>query len=287
MERRKPILVTGASGMLGSAFQGPRFTRTSSRDFDIRDPRRVCAFLGTESFSAVLHLAALTNLETCEEAPLLAFETNSLGTKHLAVACAAHQIPLIYISTSGVFGGLKQSIYHETDQPHPQTVYAESKLQGENHAKVHHPKSLILRLPWLFGGYQNDKKFVGEFLRRLDSGQNEFQIVDDTVGSLLFNQDLADEISPLWQLLRNKNYGLFHVAHDGKASRFEMAKTIVRALDLEHAIKLSPIVSDHWKPKVQVLRPQCEVLGSNHLAALRPWAAALCAYAQDWKNHVR
>jgi len=282
MDRRKPILITGASGMLGSAFEGPRFVRTSQADFDIRDIAQVRSFLKAELFSAVLHFAAMTNLEQCEVEPQLAHETNAGGSKNLAEACAATQIPIIYVSTSGVFGGLKRDIFHEDDVPMPQTVYAETKWLGEKNICRHHPESFIIRLPWLFGGFEKDKKFVGMVFRQIQSGQKHFQIVEDTLGSLLFNKDMAAENSPIWTLLRSKRYGLYHISQAGNASRYEIAKVIAKFLGQESQIQISPVASSFFKPATPVLRPTCEVLGSRHLTPLRPWQEALNTYVTQW-----
>lgn len=268
--------------MLGSAFHGPRFLPTSGRDFDVRDAKQVSAFLQTAAVSAVLHLAALTNLEHCEAEPRLAQEVNALGAKNLAVTCAHLKIPLIFISTSGVFGGCHKPAFDEDDTPLPQTIYAETKWLGEQNTRLHHPHSYIVRLPWVFGGVAKDKKFVGEFLRRIQNGQRSFQVVDDTLGSLLFNQDLAGEGSPLWPLLRSKRFGLYHAAQQGKASRFDIARAIVAAFQPTGTLDIRPVSSAQFNSDARVKRPTCEVLASRHLAALRPWQQALADYVSQW-----
>ena len=86
-------------------------------ELDVTNGSAVDACVREHQPDAVLHLAAMTNVDYCEEHPEEAYRVNSEGTRHVAAACAAHGATMIYVSTIAVFGGDKQSPYSEASEP--------------------------------------------------------------------------------------------------------------------------------------------------------------------------
>ena len=105
------ILVTGARGMLGLDLcralraHGHSVNATPTAELDVRKPDQVRATFASFRPERVYHLAALTNVDACEQSPEAAYHTNTLGTQLVALNCAAADIPLVYISTIAVFDG--------------------------------------------------------------------------------------------------------------------------------------------------------------------------------------
>ena len=64
----------------------------------------------------LFHFGAHTDLEYCERNPDDAYRTNTLSVEHAATLANAHGIPLVYISTAGIFDGEKQ-LYDDWDSP--------------------------------------------------------------------------------------------------------------------------------------------------------------------------
>ena len=142
------ILITGSAGMLGSAVfpafvdaghdvvatdLKPREVRGMPMDLlDVRDAAAVVETVDRTRPDLVLHLAAETDLETCEANPDHAYLTNTIGTHNVAIACRERGTKLVYISTAGVFDGEKtEGPYTEFDEARPINLYGSSKYEGE------------------------------------------------------------------------------------------------------------------------------------------------------------
>src|SRR5579864_5065736 len=139
------ILITGATGMLGSAvlqeFSGHYECIGSSRvrpagnrlwlKADLTASDGWVRDLDALAPEVIIHTAALTDVDACERNPELAKLINTDSTRALATYCGSHGIHLVYISTDAVFDGLKSGRYTEVDDVHPLNVYARSKLAGE------------------------------------------------------------------------------------------------------------------------------------------------------------
>ena len=191
------IAVTGAGGGLGRAFLASvaaehdvrGFTR---RELDVRSGDAVMGTLGT-GFDLVLHLAALTGVDACEEDPHRAAETNVLGTFNVAEAARRSGATLVALSTDYVFDGEKGTPYVESDVPNPLSVYARTKLAGERAAAAVVPDALIVRTAWVFGSGED---FVSVAVRQLRLGEEVGAIVDQ-VGSPTHFDHLAQRLVPL------------------------------------------------------------------------------------------
>jgi dTDP-4-dehydrorhamnose reductase len=107
------VLLTGANGMLGRDLcrelvaQDHIMCATGTAELDVRQPEHVRRAFADFAPQQVFHLAALTDVDGCERTPEAVYHTNVLGTQLVALACAAADIPMIYVSTIAVFDGLK------------------------------------------------------------------------------------------------------------------------------------------------------------------------------------
>ena len=124
--------------------------RRGSSVCDVASAKDVQAYLEKLKPNYIIHLAALTDMEYCELDPPLAHATNTGGVENVARYAREHNLPLVYISTAGIFDG-KKDIYDETDVPNPVSVYGTSKYGGELVAKAV-PKSIVVRAGWMMGG---------------------------------------------------------------------------------------------------------------------------------------
>src|SRR5512135_3494715 len=154
------ILITGASGLLGLnlALDAARANEVIGVD---RNPLPSAPFrvvqadlLEQDAFNrlladfkpdAVVHCAALADLEACESSPDLALRMNSGMAHGVAQGCARRNIRLIHISTDAVFSGRRGGAYVETDVPDPRGVYAITKFEGERAVLQAYPGASIAR----------------------------------------------------------------------------------------------------------------------------------------------
>lgn len=249
-------------------------------ELDVRDRaavQRVCAEFEPDY---IVHLAAMTDMEQCEREFENAYRTNTEAVQFVAEEARARGIPLVYISTAGVFDGTKD-IYHEEDMPNPLSIYGRTKYLGELVARTV-PQHVVLRAGWMMGGGpKKDKKFIGKFMQQIRDGKTEFHAVTDKLGSPCYTWDLAGS---MFYLLDNGHSGVFHGACDGVASRADVARHILAELKKEGLV-LHEVTSAHFAKDYGASRPASEAFQNNHLKALNPsltrdWKAALSEYIQ-------
>ncbi len=268
------IFVSGYKGMLGSYLL--KVPGVVYADVDVTDLSAVLERCRKYQPTVIVHLAALTDLNVCEEEPDRAYRVNTVGTYHMALAAREIGAKLIYVSTSGVFDGSKREPYTEDDVPRPINVYGHSKYLGELAVRSMLQDFLILRTSWVFGGgVGHDKKFVGKIIAQLD--EPTIQAVTDRYGSPTYAKDF---IEGMMLLLTENKRGVYHLCNTGNPSRFAVAEKIVSLRGA--AVKVLPAVSSDFMQKY--------ISGENESMActlLRSWQEALTEYVnQDWDAHI-
>lgn len=284
------ILVTGGQGQLGHAVQDTGLQRgfeiitPGHEELDVTDLGGIKRALDQYTPQVVIHAAAYTNVDGCETNPDLAFAVNALGTRNVAVATAAQEIPLMYISTDFVFDGTRlrdKGPYTEFDPVNPVSVYGRSKWAGEEFVRVMNPRHFIVRGAWLFG--HRGKNFVTTVLN-LARTRPELTIVDDQVGSPTYVMDLADQ---LLSLVSSDYYGLYHITNEGECSWFVFAREILsEAARYEPAlstVRFTPITTAQLgrpapRPAYSALKNYCLELTLQR--RMRSWKDALHDYMQ-------
>jgi dTDP-4-dehydrorhamnose reductase len=265
--------------VVGSYFSSyPDAYLATRRDFDISDYKQTRKFLLAKKPHTIIHLAAMTNVDQCEKEPLLAYDTNLVGTYNIAKCAAEIDAHLIYVCTSGVFPGTGKRPYSIYRKPDPPSVYTRSKFLGEIVCQDIVKKLTIARTGWIFGGGKEDKKFVGMIVAQIKSGTKEIRAVSDVYGCPTYAKDL---VGMLWQMQDKKTFGLFHITNTGQASRYDIAKEIVKILGKEISVSKAS-VKDF--PSFNAPRPQFEVIKPN--VKLRHWRSALKEYLEIWKKEI-
>jgi dTDP-4-dehydrorhamnose reductase len=238
---KRRVLVTGASGMLGTdlvpALTGAGcevFARPKS-DLDITSASQVeRAFRDTRP-EVVINCAAFTKVDGCESDPR-AFEVNAAAVEILAGQCLVRSVQLVQISTDFVFDGSKTSPYREEDPPAPLSAYGRSKLLGEE-AALSVPAGLVVRASWLFG--RGGWNFVEAIRKQIDGGRRMLTVVDDQRGKPTSTTDFSEA---LLALLEQGAIGIYHFANRGAVTWFDFAREIV-ALSGHSEVEVSPIDS--------------------------------------------
>jgi len=241
------ILVTGASGLLGlnlsllmhttHEITGVDRSRLGAVPFhlvnaDLLDPGAVDRILGMTCPEAVIHCAALANLEACEENPQEAERLNADLPGELAASCARNGIRLVHLSTDSVFDGTKDGIYTEADLPNPQGVYAATKLRGEQNVLSADREAIVARVNffgWSLGGRRSLSEF---FYNHLSAGEacNGFTNIWFCP---LFVGDLAET---LVRMLENGLSGLYHVVGSESLTKYEFGLCIARQFGFDESL---------------------------------------------------
>ncbi|HYE77486.1 MAG TPA: dTDP-4-dehydrorhamnose reductase, partial [bacterium] len=280
---RPKILITGANGQLGHDLteilkKDYNVMAVSRNEMDVQKPEEVIATFTLFEPNIVIHPAAYTKVDACEEDPEKAFRVNAMGTQNLALACEEFGSLMVYISTDYVFDGTKGSPYREYDRPNPINVYGESKLMGEEYVKQLLVRHFIIRTSWLVG------KKGGNFVKsivRLAREREELTVVDDQFGRPTFTNDLASAIR---QLIETPYYGLYHVTNQGETNWFQFAEEIVRLAGLSSRTLVRPQRSTELNRPAK--RPAYSVLDDfiwrvRGFRPMRDWKEALGEYLQD------
>ena len=280
------ILITGANGLLGhelsSLLKDHTLILLSHSQLDISDPESVNKQIDSSSPDIIINSAAYTQVDACETNYDLAFQSNAIGPKNLAIKCKQLGIPLIHISTDYVFEGneKKNSPLVENDKLGPKTVYGKTKLEGEKMVQENCEKYFILRTAWLYG---EGKNFVKTMLS-LSKKNKELKVVNDQIGSPTYAKDLAKAIKEIIEKKSDK-YGIYHVTNKGEVSWYEFAKKIFEIKNIE--IKVNPCTSEEFPRPAP--RPHYSVLSNQKwidagFTPMRDYEEALNEYLNSLKD---
>jgi len=238
------ILVTGSKGQLGNEIQAIaskhpqyKFHFTDIEDLDISNEKDINAYFQKHQFNCVINCAAYTNVDKAESEKKLAFKINVEAVKYLAKACSRFDTGLIHISTDYVFDGKNYRPYRETDFTNPQSVYGESKLEGEEMIEEFAKTAIIIRTSWLYSSYGNN--FVKNMLK-YGKERDELNVVYDQIGSPTYAADLAEMIiKNLQELKWIQGTHIYHFANEGACSWYDFTKEIMDIANID--CKVNPI----------------------------------------------
>lgn len=292
MGTKKRIYIAGAGGMLGEAFyqQFKKEYKLKCTDKDVnekwlsfldfRDLKRYRKDVMDFKPDYLFHLGAYTDLEYCEEHAEDTYLTNTTSVENAVYIANELDIPLLYISTAGIFDG-KKDLYDDWDLPNPLGVYARSKYMGERYVAENAKRFLVCRAGWMMGaGPAKDKKFIQKLMKQLKEGKKELFIVDDKDGTPTFTHDFARNVKAL---IEKEYWGLYNMVCGGQTSRLEVAGELIKLLRLEDKVKITTVSSDYFKDVYYAERPPSERLVNRKLMLrdlnlMQDWRVALKQY---------
>ncbi|OKS86922.1 SDR family oxidoreductase [Mucilaginibacter polytrichastri] len=293
---KKKIYIAGAGGMLGEAFyrifKNEYEIRCTDKDvneewidfLDFRDFERYKSDVENFKPDYLFHLGALTDLEECEMNVDDTYLTNTTSVENAVLLANNLNIPMLYISTAGIFDG-KKDYYDDWDEPNPLGHYARSKYMGERYVRENAKKYIICRAGWMMGGGpKKDKKFISKIIKQLVSGKRDLHIVNDKDGTPTFTVDFAKNV----KLLIEKEYwGLYNLVCRGETSRRDVAEHIVNILGMQDEVTFHEVSSDYFKDTYFAPRPPSERLINKKLELrkmniMRDWKVALEEYIADY-----
>jgi dTDP-4-dehydrorhamnose reductase len=241
------ILVTGASGLLGlnlslmgmeaHTIVGADRSKLAGTPFelikaDLLDPEVEHHLLDTVKPDAVIHTAALANLEACEEQPETARLLNAQLPGELADACARRGIRMMHISTDAVFDGTKDGVYTEEDAPNPQGIYAGTKLEGERNVLSANPDAVVVRVNFFGWSLSGTRSLPEFFINNLSAGK-QAQGFTDVFFCPLFVGDLGEM---LLKVLKRELSGIYHVVGSESLSKYDFGLAIARRFNLDERL---------------------------------------------------
>jgi dTDP-4-dehydrorhamnose reductase len=225
------ILLTGKDGQIGFALHKKLVSLcevcATNRDMlDLTNPRRIRVFIQKNKPDIIVNAAAYTDVDKAETDIELAQKVNTAAPKILAEMASQLNIPIIHFSTDYVFDGLKNEPYVETDKANPQSVYGQTKWEGEE-AVRQFKKHIILRTSWVFGRY--GKNFLQTILKLIQE-KSSLNIVSDQIGSPTSVDVIADVTYIIIKTILNKanfkDFGTYHIALEGETDWYEYASFV-------------------------------------------------------------
>jgi dTDP-4-dehydrorhamnose reductase len=276
------VLITGADGALGTALQtvlrreNIQTIATDIKQMDIADFKKTNEILPNHRPDAIIHCAAISNVDECERNKELAMRVNALGTLGLATIARKINAKFLYISTNYVFDGAREESYGEYDWPNPLNEYGRTKYIGECHVKDACERYFIVRTSWLFG--ERSKTFISRFLQEKTKPAS-IDVICDQFASFTYTLDLAEAIV---QIVKSEHYGIYHCVNEGCGSWLDFA---LKAKEFMHfSTTLNPVKTDELH--LPAPRPRYAPLASNtyHFLfhhAIRSWEDALKVYTKS------
>jgi len=246
------LLITGVSGLLGinlaleavqqgfdvvgwSNSRNLKNTPFQQETVRLEDLQRLPAALKYARPDAVIHCAAVANLDLAEQHPQLTDLVNAQAPGVLAQAAKSRGVPFVQISTDAVFDGSKAN-YNEEDLPNPQNTYAQSKLAGEEAVRLSHPEALIARVVF-YGWSPSGTRSLAEFFFNNLSQGKQVNGFTDSIFSPLYVRDLADL---LLEALSKNLTGTYHFFSRQSLSKYDLGVAIARRFGFDEDL-ITPI----------------------------------------------
>lgn len=277
------IAITGVGGLLGSTLH----QNLSQNSIDVLKLNRdcvtamaidsLCQYFSSQNISVLIHCAANTNVEVCEEDRLACYRDNIVLTEKLASACKINLIKFVFISSTGIYGNHQDLPYCEYDDVIPTTVHHKSKYIAEKRLAEVLDDLLIIRTGWLFGGEWNmSKNFVANRIKEAMRFNGSIHSDISQKGNPTFVGDVSDKI---YELIKLNQTGTFNCVNEGVATRFEYVREVIRLSGLDVAVL--PVDGTNFKRKASVSHNESAInfkLSEFGLGEMPYWKHSLATY---------
>lgn len=297
------VLVTGVTGQLGfdvirelleqgydavgtsiekefhSVITDEKIEATDYYSLDITNEKKVKSTVTEINPDVIIHCSAWTAVDAAEDNVEKVMNINVNGTKYLAESAKEINAKFVYISTDYVFDGTGNEPWSPDSKDYgPDSVYGESKLEGEKVVSSILEKYFIVRIAWVYG--INGSNFVKTML---DIGKKHSQVsvVSDQIGTPTYTYDLS---RLLVEMIKSDKYGYYHATNEGNyISWYEFTKEIYRQAGLN--TQVTPVTTEEYG-KTKAVRPLNSRLDrtkliENGFEPLPNWDDALSHYLSE------
>ncbi len=283
------IIATGLTGLVGSRFTDffenvYEFEHINLENgVNILNKEDVGKAFNSSNSSIVLHMAAKTNVDGCEQdkekdREILSFQkqeekekawktlqtawaVNVFGTQNIVNACKKNSKKIIYISTDFVFNGQKKS-YSEKDLPNPINWYAKTKYEGEKIIIDSGLDYIIIRIAYPYRAFFERMDFVRGLISKLEKG-GKIEMITDHIMVPTFIDDIVNAIDVL---IQREEKGIFHVVGSQSITPYEAAFKIAKEFDLDSLLISKTTRSKYFAGRAP--RPFCLNLKNDKISNL-------------------
>jgi nucleoside-diphosphate-sugar epimerase len=239
------ILVTGADGFVGSHLSheldahGHTVIRIDKPEGDLAEPWIAEHFVGAIEPDYVVHLAARYGRLLCADEPHRAVTDNAAATTEIAAACAERGIPVLYTSSSEVYGDHgEDTITEESELRTPTTIYGLSKLWGEEALNLYLPSEKVctVRMNMLYGPAQRADYgccALAQFIKKGLQGE-PFTVHRNASRTWLY---ISDAVKALRLLIEGGHSGVYNLGNEGERRTMNELAVLLRTYgDFGHSL---------------------------------------------------
>ena len=271
------ILLTGKNGQVGSELnkilsQFGEVIATGRNEMNLADPSQIRHVVQQIKPKLIINAGAYTAVDKAESDQELAKAVNAVAPKILAEEAKNNDALLIHYSTDYSYNGkMNHRPYLESDSPAPNSVYGETKLQGDQAIKESGVSHLIFRTGWVYS--KRGKSFLNTILK-LAKEKNELRVVNDQTGTPTWCRSIAEATCKAIQNLLEKREGslsktaanisgVYHMTCQGETNWHRFAQTILELSCPDNMPKLLAISTKEYP--TPAIRPTYSVLSNSKL----------------------
>jgi len=244
------ILVTGSAGLVGrqvvndledmgdtvySAYHNSKPEGGIPTQMDLSCADKIKEIVSKLNPEAIIHLAAITDVDLCEKEKELALKINEHATETLSKLAAKHHAFFVYVSTDYVFDGV-EGMRKESDKTNPLGFYGKSKLEGELAVMNLASSWCIARTSTPFGLHPTKKSFPVWITENL-LDHKQINVIVDQFTSPTYTPNLS---KMLIEIAKRQIVGVIHLAGATRISRYEMAELLAEKLYMDKKL-LKPV----------------------------------------------
>jgi len=211
---------------------------------DITDQAAFHRLLAEEKPDAILHMAALGDVDLCEKDKPLAWKVNVTATMNLVSSLSDWRPFLLYLSTDYVFDGDRGG-YAENDPPNPVDYYGLTKLMGEVACSSTASECAVVRASSIYGLGPGRKNFAKFLIEKLSNGETVQALVDQYTSpsqATLLGKAVME-------ITERRLKGIFHITGE-RLSRYEFATRLADELGFDRSlVKQASIEEMKWFAK--------------------------------------
>ncbi len=244
----KTILITGSSGFLGA--RARVFLQKSydvlaptSKELNITDEEAVCNFIEKHKPQYIIHSAAISNINTAQENPVLSNAVNKLAVEYIAKACIKTKIKLINLSSDQVYtGNVQRFSLDENIEVNPKNLYARQKRESELLLAEILPSAVSLRLTWMYDSPTSDiMPNRGLAISLLDAYKNntKFKVNTNQMRSITYIKYVVENLPLCFELPG----GVYNYGSENDMPIYELMQYAAKTMGLPSEI-IEPYVGD-------------------------------------------
>lgn len=281
------ILITGANGLLGQKLvrllidkketELIATSRGASRlpmqqgyvyeSMDVTDAKEVSGQVAKHKPDAIIHTAAMTNVDECHTQRDLAWEMNVKSVQNIVDAAAENNAFLLHLSTDFIFDG-KNGPYDEEAKPKPVNYYGETKLEAEKIITKSNIDWAIARTVLVYGiAHDMSRSNIILWVKNsLEEGKT-LQIVDDQWRTPTLAEDLAQGC---YLIAKNRAKGIFNISGKDFLTPYEMAIKTADYFNLDKKLINKTDSSNFSQPALRPPRTGFDISKAKNLLNYQP-----------------